>query len=178
MSWSEERADPSDASLVAAGQQHLDDDAAVVERVAVERAALSWADRLSSSGDGQVSVAGHGGARFSGRCLEVGTDWCAVQMGERLAVVRLDQVLTVTLPPATGPGPGRVTRGMGSPLRRWAARPSEVAVHLVDGSVHHGRIVDVLSDAVTVAAGRSVAATTVPWTSLVAVVGEPLGVPD
>jgi hypothetical protein len=165
-----EPGDPSDAALLQADAEALERDADVVERIAVERAATRWPELLAGSAGRDVSLTCLDGTLLTGTVVDAGSDWCVLAVGGRALLVPLRQVLTAA---GLGRAAPRVdTRaGMGWALRRWARMRSDLTVHLVNGSVIRGRVVDVLKDAMTLRVDVPTAIT-IPFTSVGRVSGD------
>jgi hypothetical protein len=166
-----EPGDPSDAMLLGADAEALERDADVAERVAVERAVTRWPELLAGSVGREVSLTCPDGTPLTGTVVDAGTDWCVLAVGGRALLVPLRQVLTVS---GVGRAAPRVdTRaGIGWVLRRWSRMRSDLTVHLVNGSVLRGGVVDVLKDALTLRGDVSTAVT-IPFTSVSRVSGDP-----
>jgi len=148
----------ADLASLAAASADLERDAEAAERTRAERSSIPLLERLRAA-SGAVEMATRDGGRHSGQVLEVGADWIViahVPSGQRMAtaehLVPLDAVVAVrglgrAVAVATGVLP---PRSMAALLRSWSRDRSEVAVHLVDGTVLAGKASATFADHVEI----------------------------
>ncbi|MEO8106469.1 MAG: hypothetical protein ABI720_04050 [Actinomycetes bacterium] len=170
----EERGDPSDEGLLAANAASRWRDADVTERVEVERAATPWSELLAGSLGHEVALIVADATRLQGVVIEAGADWCLLEAGGRALLIPLRQVVTVSGLGRAAPQVG-TRAGMGWVLRRWRQMRSQLTVHLVDRSVLHGQVADVLADAFTLGVdSERESLITIPFTAVCRVAGDQL----
>lgn len=142
-----EPGDPSDAALIWADEARRAADAAVDERIEVESAVTPWSALVVAAQGQVVEAATSDGVHHSGRLTSSGDGWVVVETASDHRLLLLDRIISMAGLGVAAPAP-RVTLGPGSVLRRWSQLDSVVAVHLVDGSLVHGRITAVFADAI------------------------------
>lgn len=135
-----------------AARARLELDAEVAERTRIERARITFGERVAGSVGAEVTVHLRGGALVRGRVEDSGDGWVLVsEPGGRQLLVPMLAVLGVS-------GLGRPrddTRarrfGLGSAVRGISRDRRAVVVHDVDGGTLHGTIDAVGADAFDIA---------------------------
>lgn len=173
MSQPEERADPDERAWMRAAAEQRAADAALEERVEVERAAGHWRDRLVGSVGQAVVLRTTDGSVHEGALSDTGRGWALLRGGGRSKLVMLDEVVTAVAPSTAVVGAAaRARRGPGWVYRRWARLSVVVMVCLRDGSQLSGPVEEVLSDALTLRLRTE--HVTVPFTGVRWAIGETL----
>lgn len=173
MSEPHERADPDERAWLRVASDQRAADAALEERVEVERAAGHWRDRLVGSVGQAVVLRTTDGSVHEGALTDTGHGWALLRGGGRSRLVMLDEVVTAVTPATVVPGAAaRVRRGPGWVFRRWARLSVVVMICLRDGSQLSAPVAEVLSDALTLRLPTE--SLIVPFTAVRWVVGEML----
>ena len=159
----------ADLVALAAADSDLERDAEAGERLRIERAAVTLADRLRAT-RGRVELTSRGGGRHAGRVVEVGADWVLLAAPTSQHVVRLACLTAVRGlgRAASAPASTLPPRSLGSLLRTWCRDRAEVGVSLADGEVLAGLASAAYADHLELSTGGG-ATVAVPWEALAVV---------